>query len=242
MEFVLVMPILVILAGMIFTMAWAGLVRRSAIEQARNRAWHARFGGGGETLSPGSTGADRLGELADRPADRGLQTGSGSRSRGHVQYLAAPGRYYTFGSLTARANHAVFSDPWDHEVIRFDPRPPLELDRRAFLFGRSTGVAQGLKALAGSIQAPHGEHEAWQKAQQAVAAAANKRDELDREIETLQRRLSDLRKRLQAARAKKDNELAAKLEREIDEVQSTLDRARRAREHLQKGLNLAPRP
>jgi hypothetical protein len=235
------LPFLVILAGIIFTMTRAALVRGEAIEQARNRAWHSRFGGGGGSL-PAGAGAQVLGTLAERSANAGLQTGSGSKGHGHVEYLAPANQYFFFGSVSSSAQHAVFSDTWDHEVFPFAQQAPLTLDHRVFVFGAVGGVLQLFGELTQALQPPHSAIEAWHTAQHAVDTITDKIDELDREVERIQDKLDRLHDRVETAFANKNNALVRELEAEIERLQKVLARVREAREVLVKGKNLLPQP
>jgi hypothetical protein len=235
------LPFLVILAGIIFSVTRAGLVKGQAIEQARNEAWHNRFSGSGGSLSAGA-GAQLLGALAERSAESGLQTGRGSKSHGGVEYLAPASQYFFFGSVSSRAEHAVFSNPWDHEVIRFESQAPLMLDRRVFVFGAVGAALHVFAQMMSVLQPPHSAMVAWQKAQKAIDTIATKINELEREIQTVQDKIRDLRDRLETAIGNKDNVLADDLKREIDRFQAILARLKEAREKLQQGKNLGPQP
>jgi hypothetical protein len=243
LELAIAFPFLTILAGMIFTVTWSCLMKGQAIQEARGRAWHARSGVGGGSLPSGANDL-RLSGLSGRSADEGLRSGSGSKTRDRVQHLTVAPRYFYFGSVTARAEHEVFSNPWDNETIPFEEQAPMALDRRVYVFGLSAVAGKLLGALKDAVQPQHGESEAWQKAQNATNTVKQEKDHLDREIETLEGRLSDLRDRLAKARAAKDKDdaLIGRLEDDIERTRKSLEIAKKSREHLQKGLNLLPTP
>lgn len=237
LELAMVLPFLVILAGILFSVARASLIRGEAILKARHQAWHNRYGHGSGGSLGGAGMASALGALTNTSAASGLQSGSGSKSA-RVQKLAPANQFFSFGSITANASHEVFSGPWDHEAIPYESQPRLGLDRRVFVYalGGGAGGMNGLHGMLDFLNAP--DSGAVNQLQNAISKIGNQLDALDREIRFLEDQLRTLRQLLSVAT---DNAVIRDLERQIERLESILRKVREAREKLTMGLNLIGR-
>jgi hypothetical protein len=133
LEFVMSLPLVLLLFAAIVAGAYVAMNRLLAAQEVRREAWTRRHGE--PSLARLPLGApSRLGRPPRIDPDRGAIVESRTRS------VALP-RIFADRSVEMTTSHTVFGGPWDFQTIPFENRDSLQLDARLGVYSSGAAAA-----------------------------------------------------------------------------------------------------